>query len=245
MKEDITRYCHACDRCQRTKADKTRQHAPLRPNKIPTRPWQVISWDIISPLPQSNGYDAIFVVVDRFSKEGIVQECHTTLTAAGTAKIFLDRVFRHHGMPEEIICDRGTQFNAGFMKELLRLLGIKQNMSTAFHPQTDGQTERVNQEIEQYLRTYVNYHQDDWQEWLPIAEFSYNDKVNASTGFTPFYITTGQHPWKGTMKKLKTSNEKVEEFVKRMRKVREQAESALYKAADKMKKAYDKKKSVS
>jgi hypothetical protein len=93
MMDDITKYCHACDKCQRTKADRTRRHAPLRPNLIPDRPWQIISWDLIGPLPESNGYNAIFVAVDRFSKRAIVQECNTMITSEGVARIFRDRVF--------------------------------------------------------------------------------------------------------------------------------------------------------
>jgi transposase InsO family protein len=106
-------------------------------------------------------------------------------------------------MPETIISDRGSQFNSGFMKELCRLLGIKQNISTAFHPQTDGQMERTNQEIEQYLRTYINWHQDDWQEWVPIMEFAYNDRKHTAMGYTPFYIKYGRHPYKGIKNRKK------------------------------------------
>jgi hypothetical protein len=124
MHENIMKYCQACDRCQRTKADRTKRHALLRPNLIPNRPWQIISWDLIGPLPESNGYNAMFVVVDRHGKRAIVQECNTTITSEGAARIFRDRVFRNHGMPETIISDRGSQFNSGFMKELCRLLEI-------------------------------------------------------------------------------------------------------------------------
>jgi hypothetical protein len=90
MHNDITKYCQACDQCQRTKADRTKRHAPLRPNLIPNRPWQIISWDLIGPLPESNGYNAMFVIVDRHGKRAIVQECNTTITSEGAARIFRD-----------------------------------------------------------------------------------------------------------------------------------------------------------
>ena len=86
--------------------------------------------------------------------------------------------------------------NLNFTKDLYRLLGIKMNPSTAYHPQTDSQTEHINQEVEQYLQLFVNYHQDDWVEWLPLAKFSYNDKVHSSTGYSPFFLNYGQHPRK-------------------------------------------------
>ena len=120
------------------------------------------------------------------------------MTLEGVARIFRDTVWRDFGLPEVVISDRGSQFVSNFTKDLYWLLGIKMNPSTAYYPQTDGQTECINQEVEQYLRLFVNYHQDNWAEWLPLAEFSYNDKIQSSTGYSPFYLNYGQHPWKST-----------------------------------------------
>ena len=103
------------------------------------------------------------------------------VTSEGTAKLYRDYVWKLHGLPIKIVCDRGPQFVSKFMKELNSLLGIQTSSSTAYYPQTDGQTERINQEVEQYLRLFINHRQDDWVEWLSLAEFSYNNRVQAST----------------------------------------------------------------
>ena len=111
---------------------------------------------MIGPLPKSGEYDAILVIVDRFSKKTEAIPTVTTLTSKGVAELYRDHVFKHHGLPQKVISDRGTQFVSNFMTDLFALLGIKHNRSTAFHPQTDGQTEWMNQELEQYLRIFVN-----------------------------------------------------------------------------------------
>jgi hypothetical protein len=126
------------------------------------------------------------------------------------------------------------------MKELFAILGTKQNPSTAYHPQTDGQTERMNQNIERYLHAFINYRQDDWKEWLSTAEFLYNNSVHAATQQTPFFLSYGQHPWKGEDTRREVRNESVAEFADHMKKVRLDAKAALEQAAQKMKWSYDK-----
>jgi hypothetical protein len=242
---DVKRYVGGCETCQRTKPNRQKRTAPLNPNKIPERPWQIISEDLIGPLPPSNGYDAIYVAIDRMSKMAKFQPCNIDLSAGGTARILRDRVFRNHGLPETIISDRGPQFVAKFMKELYRLLGIHGNPSTAFHPQTDGQTERANQEVEQYLRIFSDWQQADWAEWLPLAEFAYNDKLHSATGYSPFYLNYGQHPWKGVEPRGPSRNVSAQEFANHMKRTHNNAKAALEKAAKAMKHAYDKKKAPS
>ena len=114
-----------------------------------------------------------------------------TITAPQMAENFRDYIWKRFGMPEQIISDRGTQYVAQFTKDLHKLTNTTTNISTAYHPQTDGQTERINQEIEQYLRLFINYRQTDWNQWLSCAEFAYNNKVQTSTGFSPFYVNQG------------------------------------------------------
>jgi len=130
------------------------------PNSIPEKPWMHISVDFITKLPLAQGYDSILVVVDRLMK--MVHFIPTTekTLAEGLARLFRDNVWKLHGLPESIILDRGPQFAAGLMQELNGMLGIKSKLSTAFHPQTDGQTERVNQELEQYLRMFIDHRQE-------------------------------------------------------------------------------------
>ncbi|THH07829.1 hypothetical protein EW145_g3112 [Phellinidium pouzarii] len=178
----------------RTKAVWTTRAKILHPNEVPESPWQVVTVDLIGELLASNNFNAICVIVDHFSKQMHAIPMTTKLTAEGMAKIYRDHVFRLHGLPWKIIHDRGTQFDAKMMKELYKLLHIEGNPSMAYHPQTDGQTECVNQELEQYLRLYVNHRQTDWADWLSLAEFAYNNHEHSATKMSLFYANTGVHP---------------------------------------------------
>ena len=123
-------------------------------------------------------------------------------SAEGLARLFRDNIWKLHGLPDSIISDRGPQFAAGIMKELNCILGIKTKLSTAFHPQTDGQMERMNQELEQYLRMFIDHRQEQWPEWLGTAEFAYNNKVHTGTKVSPFKVNQGQDPRMGFCKAL-------------------------------------------
>jgi hypothetical protein len=129
---------------------------------------------------------------------------------------------------------------SGFMKGLYQNLGIEANPSTAYHPQTDGQTERVNQELEEYLRIYVNKRQNDWVDWLPIAQFCHNDRSHSATGFSPFMITTGQHPFKGIYTGKETTNQTAEKYIERFKETWKTTEKNLEQAAERMKRQHDK-----
>ena len=118
---------------------------------------------------------------------------NSTITSRGIATLYRDRIFVEHGIPEKVISDRGLQFVSKFMTELFEILGIKGNLLTAYHPQTDGQTERVNQEIKEFLAMFVNEKQDDWSDWLAIAQFCHNDREHSATGYSPF-LNYGYHP---------------------------------------------------
>jgi len=134
------------------------------PNSIPERPWTYISAEFITKLLLAQGYDSILVVVDRLTKMvHFIPTIEKTLVK-GLARLFRDNIWKLHGLPESIISDRRPQFAAGLMKELNKVLGIKSKLSMAFHPQTDGQTERVNQKLEQYLRMFINHRQEQWPE---------------------------------------------------------------------------------
>jgi len=151
------------------------------PNSIPEKPWMHISADFITKLPLVQEYDSILVVVDQLTK--MVHFIPTTekTSAEGLARLFRDNVWKLHGLPESIISDREPQFVAELIRELNGILGIVSKLSTVFHPQTDGQTEGVNQELEQYLRMFIDHRQEQWPEWLGAAEFAYNNKVHSST----------------------------------------------------------------
>jgi hypothetical protein len=158
---------------------------------------------------------------------------HTTINTEGTALLFLKEVWKHHGTPRVVISDRGPQFVAGFTRELYKLLGIKLALLTAYHPQTDGQTEHVNQVIEGYLRTFTSQRQDNWDNLLPSGEFHYNNRVHSSTQQTPFMLDTGRNPRMGFEPQQPRSHlESVNEFMDRMALRIEEAKAALTKAKD-------------
>jgi hypothetical protein len=161
---------------------------------VPSGPWKGLSCDYIVDLPLSNGFDSLLVFVDRFTKMLHLVPSSKTDTAPDFAGMFVNHVIRHHGIPDSLISDRGTLFTSQFWTALSKLLGIKHRLSTSFHPQTDGQTERLNQVIEQYLRIFCNYQQDNWHSLLPVAEFAYNNAYQASIKTSPFYANYGYHP---------------------------------------------------
>jgi len=147
--------------------------------------------DFVTGLPLSDSHDAIWVVVDRLTKQRHLVPCSTAVDAEELATLFIREIFRLHGLPRTIISDRGPQFASRFWKHLCSCLSIDPRLSTAFHPQPDGQTERMNATMEQYLRAYVNYQQDDWVKFLPITEFAANNQTSETTGLSPFYGTYG------------------------------------------------------
>ncbi|MBW0584252.1 hypothetical protein O181_123967 [Austropuccinia psidii MF-1] len=150
--------------------------------------------DSITQFPLSNKFDSILVVVDRFSKMEIFMPAYGEITALDIAQIFISHVFSKHGLPVSIVSDRGSLFFSSFWTHLCQQLKISRDLSTAFHSETDGQTERVNQILEQYLWMYVSYHQDDWYTWLSLAEFSYNNAEHSSTKQSPFFTIYGRNP---------------------------------------------------
>jgi hypothetical protein len=154
-----------------------------------------MTMDFITGLPRTrSGKDAIVVFVDKAGKRVHLAATTGTVTAPETAQICFETVVRHHGVPSVIVSDRDVRFTSNFWRALWKQLGTNLAMSTAYHPQTDGQTERANRTLEDYLRGYVNYKQDDWDTHLIAAEIAYNNSINASTGYTPFFLSSGQHP---------------------------------------------------
>ena len=156
------------------------------PNSIPEKPWMHISANFITKLPLAQEYNSILVVVDRLTKMVHFIPITEKTLAEGLARLFRNNVQKLHSLPESIILDKGPQFAAGLMQELNRMLGIESKILTAFYPQTDRQIEKVNQELEQYLRMFINHWQEQWLEWLGIVEFAYNNKAHSSTRILPF-----------------------------------------------------------
>ncbi|KAE8708553.1 Detected protein of unknown function [Hibiscus syriacus] len=194
MKDSVELYVKTCLVCQQDKVENRQPTGLLEPFPVPQRPWDSITLDFISALPKSEGYGSIMVVVDRFSKYGTFIPCPKDCTAEESARAFFKNVVKHWGLPRSIISDRDPRFTGRLWTELFKLLGTELNFSTSFHPQTDGQTERVNALLECYLRHFVSTNQRDWAKLLDVAQFSYNLKRSEATGRSPFELATGQQP---------------------------------------------------
>jgi len=236
---DVGKYVEGCDLCQRMKNRTEEPVGKLKLSEVPQKTWMHLTVDLITKLPVVAGKDTILVVCDRLSKM-----MHFVATTEGTlveglARLLWDNVWKLHELPESVVSDRGPQFVAELTKELNRMLGIQTKLSTTFHSQVDGQTERMNQELEQYLRFFIENRQKDWPEWLAAAEFAINNKVHTATKVSPFIANYGKELRMGGDIRRKGKVESATEFVERMKKVHEEAEAALRKMQEEMKRYAD------
>ena len=181
MSRYIRQYVSTCDLCLRTKLIRQAPVGKLHPLQIPDSRWDTLSVDFVVELPLFSGHDTVMAVVDSVSKRAHFIPTHMTVTAEGAARLFLHQVWKLHGLPKCVISDCRPQFIAHFTRELYRLLGIKLVSSTAWYPQTNGQIERVNQELDKYLWLFVNERQDDWYDLLLMVEFQHNNHVHSTT----------------------------------------------------------------
>jgi hypothetical protein len=188
-------HCANCPSCQANKHSTALPAGLLQPLPIPDRPWASVSMDMVSGLPTTpRGHDAFWVFICRLTKLLHVAPCSKAISATATARLFFDNVYRLHGWPQEIVSDRDPRFTSDLWQELTTLTGTKLNMSTANHPQTDGQAENSNKTVLAGLRHYCNAFQDDWDLHLSAVEFAYNDSTHASTNASPFLLTYGHQP---------------------------------------------------
>ena len=194
LRSFVRDYIRSCDVCQRAKPSRHRTHGLLHSLPTPSAPWLSISMDHIVELPLSRGYDCVLVVVDRLTKEAHFIPTRSTDTSRDLAQQFRDHVFRLHGFPSDIVSDRGATFTSSWWIEFLKLIDTKPSLSTAFHPESDGQTERLNAVLEQYLRCFIDYLQDDWVDHLATAELSYNTAHHSAIGMSPFFASRGYQP---------------------------------------------------
>lgn len=194
MSRDIKTFVNTCDICQRMKA---RRHAPygyLKSIPIPSQPFETVSMDFIAELPVSDGKDAVLVIVDKLTKYALFVPTKTKVGEVETAQLFFENVWKYFGIPIQIISDRDARWSNAFWKELTRLVGSRRALTTAHHPQADGQTEIMNQTLEVGLRTYVNATKDDWASKLTPFQHAYNSSVHTSTGKSPAYLLCGFQP---------------------------------------------------
>ena len=182
----IIDYVRSCDKCQHNKSPRHARFRLLQPLQVPYATWRSISTDFITQIQESEGRTQIMVVVDRLTKMAHFIALEQNATAKDVADVFSRKVWQLHGVPTEIIADMDAKFSGEFRESLCKSLNIKRRMSTAYHPQTDGQTERTNQVLEDYLRYFVNYDHNDWYQLLPIAEHAYNKSVTNAHRMSPF-----------------------------------------------------------
>lgn len=232
MENSIRHYISHCDMCQRIKPATHKPYGLLQSLPIPNAPWESVSMDYITELPPSRGFTGIMTVVDRLTKMAHFLPCNMEgLTAVEAAHLFM-RVVGLHGVPKEIVSDRDPRFTSYFWRALWKTMGVKLNMSTAHHAQTDGQTERAHRTLNHILRAHCNYQQDNWVDLLPMAEFAFNNTASATTGVSPFFANTGRHPAMPVDLATGTTVEAAAEHVETLRKVWEDLKVSIKKATE-------------
>ena len=239
--KDIRKHVQECDPCQRTKPSNHSPAGQLHPLLIPGRPWESVGMDWLGPLPKSaSGKDMFLIAIDRLTKMARFIPTHSSVTSKETADLFLREVFRHHGLPSNIVSDRDPRFTAKFWEALQEALGMKLLMSTAEHPQTDGQAEAAVKIIQKLLKPFV-FQGQDWEELLPSLEFAYNDTTQSSTGQTPFYLNYGHHPT-GVTRHEPVDNPHAEDQVQYLLRLQEAARDAINDAQQVQRRSADKKR---
>jgi hypothetical protein len=194
LRMDLKRYLKNCLECARSKTQRHKKYGLLHPLPIPLQPWSEIAMDFITQLPLSDGMNQIWVVKDRLTKRGHFIACHDSMTTLDLTYLFIEHVFRLHGLPSFITSDRDKLFVANLWRTLTKELNIGLRMSTKGHPETDGASEILNQWIEQYIRIFCNYEQNNWKKLLPLAEYSYNNSSNSAISTSPFVADLGYQP---------------------------------------------------
>ena len=237
----IRDYVRSCDECQHSKSPQHAKHGLLQPLEVPYAAWSSLSTDFITPLPGSQGKTEIMVLVDRFSKMAHFIRLHVNATAQDVADTFLCEVWKLHGLPTEIILDMDLKFSGQFWESLCKMLGVKQPMSRAYQPQTNGQTERTNQVLEGYLRMFFNYDQNDWDQLLPLAEHAYNNSATNAYKITPFFTNSGFHRQTEWMKEREAHNPGATLYAHWMQEIHQQATQTLENTRESMKKCYNRK----
>jgi hypothetical protein len=249
LSKDVKDYTSSCGVCQRTRTQRHRPYGEMQPLPIPDGPFEELSMDFITDLPPSSRsgtvYDSILVVVDRYTKTARYIPCNKTCTAEELATLFYTEIVCRYGIPKGIVSDRGSVFTSAYWSSFCYEAHTKRRLSTAYHPQTDGQTERQNQTLEQYLRCYCSEQQDDWAELLPMAEFASNNSVSATLQVSPAYALMGYNPsLHADQTRVEPAGGEVpsaEERVQRLHSERETLEQLWRRAQEWQTNAYNKK----
>ena len=194
LREDVKKHVKECDACQRLKAETCNVAGLLLPLPIPDKPWLDVSMDFVKGLPKSQSKDVVLVVEDRLTKFVHFFPLSHPYAAVKVAHLYLNYVFKLHGMLASIVSDRGLMFTSHFWQELMRLQGVQLAMFSAYHPQSDGQTEVVNKSLEHYLKAFAVDRPHSWVDWLPLVEYWLNTNFLTSTKLTPFEALFGYPP---------------------------------------------------
>ncbi|KAL0194835.1 hypothetical protein M9458_008407, partial [Cirrhinus mrigala] len=229
LRRDVQEYVQACNICARSKNINAPSTGELQPLPVPKRPWTHISLDFVTGLPDSQGKNTILTIVDRFSKAVHLVALPGLPSAKTTVELILEHVVRLHGFPKDIISDRGPQFTAKFWQAFCRLVGTTSSLSSGFHPQTNGQTERANQQLERFLRCFASEHQRSWASYLVWAELSNNLHTSSTTGLSPFEVCYGFQPPIFEHQEPEVEVPSAQQLVRRCRRLWNHARAAIQK----------------
>ena len=242
MGEDVQAYVKSYLVCQMDKTKRKKAAGLLQPLPIPERPWENISMDFITRFPKVRDFKSVFVVVDRFSKYVVFIPAPDACPTEEAAKLFFSNVVKHFGLPKDIVSDRDARFTGRFWVELFKLLGSELKFSTTNHPQIDGQTERINALLVEYLRHYVTTTQKNWVDLMDIAQLCYNLQRSSATGMSPFELAIGVQPripLEVAKQKTGGSSPAAYKLAQSRQEMFNEARDSLEKAARRMKKYAD------
>ncbi len=224
---DIRRFVASCPVCAQTKSSNSPPAGFLRPLPIPSRPWSHIALDFVTGLPPSAGNTVVLTLVDRFSKAAHFIPLPKLPSAKESTQLMVDHVFKIHGLPTDVVSDRGPQFISQFWGEFCRLIGASSSLSSGFHPQTNGQAERTNQILGRMLRSLTSQSPASWCDQLSWAEYAYNSLPSTATGLSPFHACLGYQPPLFTSQETESSVPSVQAFIQRCRRTWRRVRSAL------------------
>ena len=195
MTRDIRQVTSTCPICQKIKHAQHLPYGLLQPIPIPTQPFEIVTMDFIGELPRSQGYNSIFILICKLTKYAFFIPCNTNLTGKKAAQLFFNRIVTHVGLPKQIISDRDTRWRNLFWKEVCESMGSKRALTTAYHPQADGQTEILNQTLEVAIRAFISSDRDNWASLLPYLAYAYNTTPHTATKYPPAFLLYSFHPY--------------------------------------------------
>lgn len=242
MGRDVRGFVVACSVCAQNKSSNSVPAGLLQPLPVPSRPWSHIALDFVSGLPESSGNTVVLTVVDRFSKAVHFIPFPKLPSAKETAQKVVDHVFRIHGLPEDVVSDRGPQFASHFWREFCRQIGATASLSSGFHPQTNGQTERANQDLGRALRCLASHNPSSWCQQLTWVEYAHNTLPVSSTGLSPFSCCLGYQPPLFPSQGPEAAVPSVQAFINRCRRTWRRAREALLRTRDRTKRLADRRR---